>query len=123
MGVRADVRATENLKFDATFRYADNLYSGFDPANNLDKTPLLLSYLHSVFLDLGFTLSTKTNVGKSLSFRFNVNNVLDETYISDMRTNMLLMQNAANNWNGINKNNQVYFGFGRTWNASISYKF
>lgn len=67
-----------------------------------------------VFFDLGLTLSTKTNVGKSLSFRFNVNNVLDETYISDMRTNIAADANAANNWNGINKNNQVYFGFGRT---------
>ena len=40
-----------------------------------------------------------------------------------MRTNIAADANAANNWNGINKKNQVYFGFGRTWNASISYKF
>lgn len=119
----ADVRATENLKFDATFRYADNLYSGFDPATNLNKNTPAVKLPSYGLLDLGLTLSTKTNVGKSLSFRFNVNNVLDETYISDMRTNIAADANAANNWNGINKNNQVYFGFGRTWNASISYKF
>ena len=119
----ADVRATENLKFDATYRYADNLYSGFDPATNLNKNTPAVKLPSYGLLDLGLTLSTKTNVGKSLSFRFNVNNVLDETYISDMRTNIAADANAANNWNGINKNNQVYFGFGRTWNASISYKF
>ena len=119
----ADVKATENLKFDATYRYADNLYSGFDPGNNYNKNTPAVKLPSFGLLDLGLTLSTKTNVGKSLSFRFNVNNVLDETYISDMRTNIAADANAANNWNGINKNNQVYFGFGRTWNASISYKF
>ena len=119
----ADVRATENLKFDATFRYADNLYSGFDPATNLNKNTPAVKLPSYGLLDLGFTLSTKTNVGKSLSFRLNVNNVLDETYISDMRTNTAADANEANNWNGLNKKNQVYFGFGRTWNASISYKF
>ena len=119
----ADVKATENLKFDATYRYADNLYSGFDPGNNYNKNTPAVKLPSFGLLDLGLTLSTKTNVGKSLSFRLNVNNVLDETYISDMRTNIAADANAANNWNGINKNNQVYFGFGRTWNASISYKF
>lgn len=119
----ADVKATENLKFDATYRYADNLYSGFDPGNNYNKNTPAVKLPSFGLLDLGLTLSTKTNVGKSLSFRLNVNNVLDETYISDMRTNTAADANAANNWNGINKNNQVYFGFGRTWNASISYKF
>ena len=119
----ADVKATENLKFDATYRYADNLYSGFDPGNNYNKNTPAVKLPSFGLLDLGLTLSTKTNVGKSLSFRLNVNNVLDETYISDMRTNTAADANEANNWNGINKNNQVYFGFGRTWNASISYKF
>ena len=119
----ADVKATENLKFDATYRYADNLYSGFDPGNNYNKNTPAVKLPSFGLLDLGLTLSTKTNVGKSLSFRLNVNNVLDETYISDMRTNTAADANEANNWNGLNKKNQVYFGFGRTWNASISYKF
>ena len=119
----ADVKATENLKFDATYRYADNLYSGFDPGNNYNKNTPAVKLPSFGLLDLGLTLSTKTNVGKSLSFRLNVNNVLDETYISDMRTNYAADANEANNWNGLNKKNQVYFGFGRTWNASISYKF
>lgn len=119
----ADVKATENLKFDATYRYADNLYSGFDPGNNYNKNTPAVKLPSFGLLDFGLTLSTKTNVGKSLSFRLNVNNVLDETYISDMRTNTAADANEANNWNGLNKKNQVYFGFGRTWNASISYKF
>ena len=119
----ADVKATENLKFDATYRYADNLYSGFDPGNNYNKNTPAVKLPSFGLLDLGLTLSTKTNVGKSLSFRLNVNNVLDETYISDMRTNTAADANEANNWNGLNKKNQVYFGFGRTCNASISYKF
>jgi hypothetical protein len=52
-----------------------------------------------------------------------VNNVLDKTYIAESRTNKAADANDANNWNGINKSNEVFFGFGRTWNASVSFLF
>jgi hypothetical protein len=65
-----------------------------------------------------------------------MNNVLDETYISDSTTNRFITDNidsrdpskgtyASNNmvYDGVATGNQVYFGFGRTWNLSVRYNF
>ena len=74
-------------------------------------------------LDLGLSLRFNMKNNNSVGFRFNVNNVLDETYISDMRTNINVSSSTKATYRGIDVANQAFFGFGRTWNASISYKF
>ncbi|WP_308005251.1 hypothetical protein, partial [uncultured Chryseobacterium sp.] len=30
---------------------------------------------------------------------------------------------AAGTWNGVSQQNQVYFGYGRTWSATLSFNF
>jgi hypothetical protein len=57
-------------------------------------------------------------------------NVLDEVYISESRTNIFTTDNidskslqgtyASNNmvYDGVAAGNQVFFGYGRTWNFS-----
>jgi outer membrane receptor protein involved in Fe transport len=85
-------------------------------------------------MDAGF--SYKMLVGKdkanSVNFRANVNNLLDTVYIAESRTNIFAddiksgtttyeQQGAV--YNGVATANQVYFGFGRTWNFGITYKF
>lgn len=73
---------------------------------------------------------------KSVNFRFNMNNVLNEIYIAESRTNIFADDNvnnsnpalgtyASNNrlYNGVADANQVFFGFGRTWNFTIGYNF
>ena len=125
----ADFKLTEWLNFDAQYRYADKLYSAFEPSSRLvtvskptpsDPAVELPSF---GLLDLGAGAKFNLNKTQSFKFRVNVNNVLDKTYIAESRTNKVADANAANNWNGINKSNEVYFGFGRTWNASVSFIF
>ncbi|WP_313717071.1 TonB-dependent receptor [Kaistella carnis] len=125
----ADFKLTEWLNFDAQYRYADKLYSAFEPSSRLvtaakptpsDPAVELPSY---GLLDLGAGTTFQLNDTQSFKFRVNVNNVLDKTYIAESRTNKAADTNAANNWNGINKSNEVFFGFGRTWNASVSFIF
>ena len=125
----ADFKLTEWLNFDAQYRYADKLYSAFEPSSRLvtvakptpsDPAVELPSF---GLLDLGAGAKFNLNKTQSFKFRVNVNNVLDKTYIAESRTNKVADTNAANNWNGINKSNEVYFGFGRTWNASVSFIF
>ncbi|QDP85508.1 TonB-dependent receptor [Chryseobacterium sp. SNU WT5] len=125
----ADFKLTEWLNFDAQYRYADKLYSAFEPSSRLvtaakptpsDPAVELPSF---GLLDLGAGARFKLNNTQSFKFRVNVNNVLDTTYIAESRTNKAADANAANNWNGINKSNEVFFGFGRTWNASVSFIF
>lgn len=125
----ADFKLTEWLNFDAQYRYADKLYSAFEPDTRLvtatkpipsDPAVQLPSY---GLVDLGAGAKFNLNKTQALKLRVNVNNVLDKTYIAESRTNKTADANPANNWNGINKNNEVFFGFGRTWNASVSFIF
>lgn len=125
----ADFILTDWLNFNAQYRYADKLYSAFEPSSRLitaakpnpsDPAVELPSF---GLIDLGAGAQFKLNATQSFKFRVNVNNVLDKTYIAESRTNKAADANDANNWNGINKSNEVFFGFGRTWNASVSFLF
>ena len=69
-------------------------------------------------LDLGATLQ----IAKGLSFRANVNNLLDTVYIAESNSN-IHATSTSTTWNGIDVRNSVWFGFGRTWNASLKYRF
>ena len=57
----------------------------------------------------------------SLGFSLNVNNVFDELYISESDTNYFA-EAGDDTWNGISTDNRVYFGWGRTWNFAVRYR-
>ena len=59
---------------------------------------------------------------KSIFLRLNVNNVFDETYISESWDNNHA-QPGDETWNGISTSNRVFFGWGRAWNFSLRYNF
>ncbi|WP_297984675.1 TonB-dependent receptor, partial [uncultured Chryseobacterium sp.] len=120
----ADFKVTDWFSFDAQYRYADNLYSAFEPQNRTTETSAAAVKLPAYgLLDAGVGFKLPLNATQGFKFRFNVNNVLDKVYIAESRTNIAADTNPANNWNGINKNNEVFFGFGRTWNASATFNF
>lgn len=122
--IGADFKVADWFGLDAQYRYADNLYSAFEPQNRTSDDGATAVKLPSYGLvDLGATFRWKFENRQGLNLRVNVNNVFDKTYIAESRTNIAADANAANNWNGINKNNEVYFGFGTTWNASVAYSF
>lgn len=122
--VGADFRVTDWFNVDAQYRFADNLYSAFEPQNRTTDDGATAVKLPSYGLaDLGATFKWIFANRQGLKLRVNVNNLFDTTYIAESRTNIAADSNAANNWKGINKNNEVYFGFGRTWNASVAYTF
>ena len=71
-------------------------------------------------VDLGSTFRFNL-FGNNARLRLNVNNLLDTVYIAESNTNI----HAGNGptWNGVDVRNSVWFGFGRTWNASLKYSF
>ena len=111
-----DYKIIEGLSVDGNYRFADNLYADFDP---LGAAELKLPSFGLVDLGASYKLPIGDN---SLGFRVNVNNVFDETYISEAETNYLPREGDAT-YKGIATGNRVYFGYGITWNAGISYKF
>ncbi|MCL9805981.1 TonB-dependent receptor [Flavobacterium amniphilum] len=135
----ATVEPVKNLKFDANYRLVDKLYASIDTrsfsAQNNKGSLELPSY---GLLDAGmsFKINRNKDAKEYFGFRLNVNNVLDEIYISESRTNIFADDYvnpsnpaagtyASNNrlYNGVANANQVYFGFGRTWNFTFSYNF
>ena len=122
---------------DANYNFNDNLYASIAPQNFSSATNKGSLQLPSYGLvDAGF--SYKMLVGKdkgnSLNFRLNVNNLLDKIYIAESKTNYFASDfvsgtsgptyaSAGKTFNGVATSNQVYFGFGRTWNFSLRYNF
>ena len=129
----------ERFNVDANYRVANRLFAAISPdafgsANNNGALQLPSYGLMDAGISYKLLLGNASK--SSLSFRFNMNNVLDETYISDSTTNRFVTDNidsrdpskgtyASNNmvYDGIATGNQVYFGFGRTWNLSVRYNF
>ncbi|HPQ22198.1 MAG TPA: TonB-dependent receptor, partial [Saprospiraceae bacterium] len=73
-------------------------------------------------IDLGATYKWKISDSNTLTFRMNINNLFDKTYIAESLTNKHAETGVAT-YDGLNVNNQVYFGFGRTWNFSTRLSF
>ena len=72
-------------------------------------------------VDLGSTLRFNL-FGNDASFRVNINNLFDTYYIAESNSNIHASA-GSETWNGIDTRNSVWFGFGRTWSASLKYSF
>lgn len=164
----ATYEIVDGLKIDGTYRLADKLYAAIDPVNFRTESAKSLGSLELPsygLLDAGLSFKTYRVKGSKdyFNFRINVNNVLDEIYIAESRTNQFAAteaefnggtgnglinpagsQTAASNklkgtgagqyatyqdytsrgiYNNVDVRNQVFFGFGRTWNFTFSYNF
>jgi outer membrane cobalamin receptor len=117
--IGADYQIIDNLSVDLGYRHADNLYAQFDITSIDENGSLKLPSfgLADAGVSYGFA------IGESrLSLRLNVNNVFDTTYIAESDTNDFV-EAGDDTYDGINVSNRVFFGFGRTWNASFRVNF
>ncbi len=125
-GAGVDYRITNSLKFDADYNFYSSSYARVNATDNIFQTEENLGTVELPsfgVLDAGVSYTLNLPNQDVLRFRVNVNNLLDETYISYSRTNIHASDVAEENWNGVNQNNQVIFGKGLTWNASVRYSF
>jgi outer membrane cobalamin receptor len=88
----ASYEIVEGLKVDSNYRIADRLYSAIDPVNFRTESARKLGALELPsygLLDAGLSFKTYRVKGSKdyFNFRLNVNNILDEIYISESRTN------------------------------------
>ena len=109
-----------DFSFDLGYRFVDGLYadysivdSAFTSANNKGAVQLPSYGL----VDFGATARFDL-FGNNASFRLNINNLFDTVYIAESNTN-IHADGGATTWNGVDVRNSVWFGFGRTWNASL----
>jgi len=54
--------------------------------------------------------------------RLNINNIFNEEYYPDSATN-IVATDSSTNYKGINVQNRVFPGWGRTWNLGFTYRF
>lgn len=136
---------------DGTYRGVRKLYANINPISFTTQRAGLNGSLELPtfgLLDLGMTLrfKLKEQTKQEITFRGNVYNVLDKVYIAESNTNILgnltqadfqktvngqLVDDVAAfqtyqnvpTWNGVKQTNQVYFGYGRTWAASVTFSF
>lgn len=146
--VNANWRWTDDLyaRFDVNgfdssqIRAASGTVPAYTPAA-IEKGALKLPSYN--LLDLGANYTFNIGSQQTITIGGNVYNVLDTTYISEATTNnhtgltannfngttataqqtALTNYNNVGTWKGIHQSNQVYFGFGRTWAANITFKF
>jgi outer membrane cobalamin receptor len=121
MNLGVDQRITKNISMDLDYRFVDGLYADYSITDseftNPDNAGALKLPSYGLF-DLGVT----GKIGNGWTIRANINNLLDETYIAESNSN-IHASDASTTWNGVDTRNSVWFGFGRTWNASLTYRF
>ena len=122
--LEADYRLGSKLNVDLGYRFVDNLYADYSITDSEFTQPdnagalKLPSY---GLVDFGTTVRFNL-FGNDASFRVNINNLLDTTYIAESNSN-IHADASSTTWNGVDTRNYVWFGFGRTWNASLKYRF
>ncbi len=115
-GLGAEYRIIEGLTIDANFRNYANLYADRKEKDNLE----LPSYN---LVDAGLSYNLPLNKKQALDFRLNVNNVFNTIYISQSNTANHVTEETTGTYKGLDVTNQVYFGYGRTWNFSAKFSF
>ncbi|NKI26467.1 TonB-dependent receptor [Arenibacter sp. 6A1] len=126
-GISGDYEIFPRFKVDANWNLYDNLYgstdfgdSEFSTANN--RGAIKLPSYNTVDSGVSYRMIVGKNEDKSIQFRVNVNNLFDESYLESSRDNRHV--NPGDDvWNGVNTDNRVRFGYGRTWNVSLRYNF
>lgn len=121
--VEADYRVGA-FNFDLSYRFVGGLYADY----SIDDSDFLspdnagaLQLPNYGLVDFGATARFDL-FSSDATFRLNVNNLLDTVYISESNSN-IHAEAGSTLWNGIDVRNSVWFGFGRTWTATLSVNF
>ncbi|WP_321279364.1 carboxypeptidase-like regulatory domain-containing protein [Marinifilum fragile] len=120
----ADYKITQGLSVDADWYFYDKMFAYVDPEDYDTEGSKNLEYPNYSLFDAGVSYKWYFEGGQSLRFRFNVNNLFDTEYISrGYSARQTSDDPSVDTYKGVRVDNTVEFGFGRTWNASLTFKF
>jgi iron complex outermembrane receptor protein len=128
LSVGLTARPIKGLSVYANLYYANNLYAQYDIFDDrLLQSGLDIGERQSAIVpaytlvDLGGSYNFDIN-GTNLTIRLNVNNLLNEEYISEMFTSNQ-DDPTTTEVDEFYTTNRGFFGFGRTWNAGVKFRF
>ncbi len=111
------------LKIRADYYYADNLFAEFNILETQFRSEggavAQLPAYSLVNAGVSYTFDISNT---SATINFNMNNVFDEIYVAEMDTNVMDDPSTPDE-NEFYTQNRGFYGFGRTWNAGIKWKF
>ena len=121
LGARFEI--VRGLSLNLDWYANDLLYSNVQASDfrKQDAQALRLPWYNT--LDGGVTYSYRFAERFSirrLTFRANVNNMLNTKYIIQGYSSIQADADDSRNWKGINKKNTVNFGYGTTWNIGVA---
>ncbi|EAR03049.1 TonB-dependent receptor [Maribacter sp. HTCC2170] len=119
------VRPCEGLKLSANWYTASDNYAfiSADDFDSPDHDGSLRLPTYNLF-DAGAYYRFNLGGTNTVSLAVNVNNIFDSEYLAESLTNYFPGDRGnASTYQGINTSNKAFFGFGRTWNASLRYNF
>lgn len=128
----ATLKPVKGLRINADWRFVGNLYSNITVTDfmiNMNTGELPPAAINGTLklpdynlLDVGANYTFDFGSRESLTIGANIYNLLDTTYISEGRSS-IYADGTQPTYKGIDVRNQVYFGFGRTWSANITFRF
>ena len=128
-GLGAAYEFSPGLTIDMQYLHSDNLYAAYDTedrSNSLyqDVQPILLPDFG--LTDLGMTWGFDL-FDKAAKLRFNINNLFDIEYVSEAVDRINGVEDGDGNLIGGEPadllDTRGWYGFGRTWNASLKVNF
>jgi len=138
----ATVKPVKDLSIYAGWRFVGKLYSTIDIATfsnmaNQDRGVVQLPDYNLTDIGVSYKIRLR-DANQFFTVGANVYNLFDTTYIQDGATNIFgsdkitsatdpdvgkTYEQAGRMYNGIASANRVFFGFGRTWAANLSFNF
>ena len=142
----ATIKPVKDLSVYGNWSYVGKIYSTMDASTFTAPGNQALKLPDFNLFDIGANYKIRLNDTQYFTIGANVYNLLDTTYIQDGATNNKIKQvsdfktstntdaqaqalyntyinNPNNFYKGLDASNRVYFGFGRTWAATLSFNF
>ena len=116
------VSPSDNFKFNLDLFHADKLFASVN-AEDFDEPGVTNMRMPSYEI-FGAGMSYRFPMGSDYVYlRLNVNNLFDEEYYQESSNNYLPGDRDGVTYKGINVDNRVVPGWGRTWNLGLTYRF
>ena len=115
------VSPSDLFKFNLSIFSASNLFANFNPEDFDTDGDMAMKLPSYELFDFGASYNLSI-AGKKVYLRLNVNNIFDNHYLAESSTNYLTNPGDPT-YLGVNSNNRVFPGWGRTWNLGFTYRF